>query len=145
MNNTILMGRIATDLELKTTQQGTSVISFTLAVPRRMKKDTTDFIRCIAWRQTAEFISKFFSKGRMIAVDGEIQTRMWESQDGRKNTATEVNVNNAYFTGEKATEAPAEHNGPSFNTPASDNFNTPASDNYTAPINDTEWADVGER
>lgn len=135
MNNTILMGRIATDLELKTTQQGTSVISFTLAVPRRMKKDTTDFIRCIAWRQTAEFISKFFSKGRMIAVDGEIQTRMWESQDGRKQYATEVICNNVFFTGEKATEAPAEYNGPSFNTPASDNF--------TAPINDTEWADVG--
>lgn len=108
MNNTILMGRIATDLELKTTQQGTSVISFTLAVPRRMKKDTTDFIRCIAWRQTAEFISKFFSKGRMIAIDGEIQTRTWERQDGRKNTATEVIVNNAYFTGERATDATSE-------------------------------------
>lgn len=125
MNNVILMGRIATETELKTTLQGTSVTSFTLAVPRRMKKDTTDFIRCIAWNKTADFICKYFSKGRMIAVEGEIQTRQWDGQDGKKNYATEVIVSNVYFTGEKATEAPAEYNEP------------------YSPINDTSWADLG--
>lgn len=118
MNHITLMGRIATELELKTTQQGTSVISFTLAVPRRMKKDTTDFIKCIAWRNEAEFISKYFGKGRMIALEGELQTRQWEGQDGKKNFATEVVVDRVYFTGEKATDAPAEPTG-TFSTPAS--------------------------
>lgn len=132
LNKTILMGRIASELENRETQSVHNVTSFTLAVPRRMKKDTADFIRCVAWNGTADFICKYFSKGRMIAVDGEIQTRQWKDQNGKKNYTTEVLVSNVYFTGEKATEAPAENNG----------FNTPAADNFTTPINDTLWADV---
>lgn len=125
MNNTVLMGRIASDIELRTTQTGKTVTSFTLAVPRRMNKDMTDFIRCIAWNKTAEFINRYFSKGRMIAIEGEIQSRSWDGQDGKKNYATEVLVRNVYFTGEKATEAPAEYES-------------------NTPINDTSWADVSD-
>ena len=126
MNKTILMGRIASELENRATQSGHNVTSFTLAVPRRMKKDTADFIRCVAWNGTADFICKYFSKCRMIALEGEIQTRQWEDQNGKKNYATEVIVSNVYFTGEKATEAPAEYDG------------------NTAPINNTDWADLND-
>lgn len=101
MNKVVLMGRIANELELKSTQSGYDVLSFTIAVPRRMKPETTDFIRCTAWSKTAEFISKYFAKGRMIAVEGEIQVRTWDGTDNKKHSATEVCVSGAYFTGEK--------------------------------------------
>ena len=100
------MGRIATDIEVRQAQAHT-VASFTIAVPRRMKKEETDFIRCIAWNNTGDFISRYFHKGRMIALEGELQTRTWTGQDGNKRYSTEVNVDNVYFTGEKAQDAPA--------------------------------------
>ena len=80
-----------------------SVTSFTVAVNRRFKKDETDFINCIAWRNTAEFISKYFGKGSMIAVVGSIQTGSYE-KDGQKHYTTDINVEEAYFAGSK-TEA----------------------------------------
>ena len=101
MNKVVLMGRVASEIEKRETQSGHNVATFTLAVPRRMKKDTADFIRCVAWNNTADFICRYFSKGRMIALEGEIQTRSWEGSDGRKNFATEVVCNGAYFTVEK--------------------------------------------
>lgn len=105
MNKAILMGRITRDIELKTTQSGVSVTSFTLAVDRRFKVQDgtreTDFIDCVAWRQTAEFISKYFGKGRMIAVVGSIQTRKYTDKNGNNRTAVEVKVEEANFCGEK--------------------------------------------
>lgn len=104
MNKVILMGRMARDLELKATASGVSVCSFAIAVNRRFSKDgqqQTDFINCTAWRQQAEFICKYFQKGSMIAIVGNIQTRTWDSADGKKQYATEVVVDEAYFTGSK--------------------------------------------
>ncbi len=105
MNKVILMGRMTKDAELKYTQSGTAVCSFSLAVNRRYKDNAgnypVDFINCQAWRQTAEFISKYFSKGRMIAVCGSIQTRTWDDQSGKRHYATEVFVEEAHFCGEK--------------------------------------------
>lgn len=103
MNRVILMGRLTADPELRTTPQGTSVSRFTIAVDRRFAKEgqqQADFITCVAWRQTAEFICRYFGKGKMIAVEGQIQSRSWDGEDGKRQYATEVNVENAFFTGD---------------------------------------------
>lgn len=102
MNKAILMGRLTRDPELRQTQSGVSVVSFSIAVARRFQKDQTDFINCTAWRQTAEFISKWFPKGSMISVIGSIQTRRYTDSEGKERTATEVVVDEAYFTGSKS-------------------------------------------
>ena len=99
LNKSILGGRLAADPELKQTQSGVSVCSFKVAVNRRYAKDgnqEADFINCQAWRQTAEFICKYFKKGSSICVVGAIQTRSWED-NGQKRYATEVVVDEAYF------------------------------------------------
>ena len=105
LNYVALLGRITKDLELKSTQNGTSVLQFTVAVDRDFVKQgeerQTDFISCVAFKQTAEFISKFFSKGRMIAVEGRLQTRSYDDKNGTKHNVTEVIINKASFTGEK--------------------------------------------
>ena len=110
MNRIVLTGRIAKDLELKTTNNGTAVLSFSIAVNRRFKnsegKYDTDFFNCTAWRQTAEFISKHFIKGSMIAIEGTLQNRSYTAQDNSKRTVTEIMVENAEFCGssEKSSE-----------------------------------------
>ena len=105
MNKVILMGRLTTDPELKTTPNGISVKSFSLAVDRNYVKQgserKTDFINIVAWRQRAEFICKYFSKGQLIALDGAIETRSYVDKNGNNRTAFEVVVENAYFTGDK--------------------------------------------
>lgn len=106
MNNCTFMGRFTKDPELKTTTGGTSVCSFSLAVDRRFKdadgNKQADFIDFVAWKGTAEFISKFFKKGDMIAIAGELQTRTYETQDGSKRKVSEVIVNDARFCGGKS-------------------------------------------
>lgn len=106
INNVILMGRITHDLEIKQTQNGVAVIQFTLAIERRYKgadgTHETDFINCVAWRQQAEFIGKYFRKGRMIAIEGNLRTRTYDDKNGTKHYVTEVYVDNVSFTGEKA-------------------------------------------
>lgn len=133
MNKAILMGRLTSDPEMRQTQSGVSCARFTIAINRRFQKDETDFINCVAWRQTADFICKYFAKGNMIAVVGSIQTRSWEGQDGKKNYATEVVADEAYFTGSKA-EAGAAPGG-SFPTPGSvsqPQTTAPAADDFSA-------------
>lgn len=99
MNNVNLIGRITNDLELKTTNSGTPVISFTIAVDRKFSKDekVTDFIDCVAWRSTAEFISKYLAKGIKAGFTGELQTRSYEDKNGNKRKATEVVVSDVTF------------------------------------------------
>lgn len=107
------MGRLTRDPEMRQTPQGTPVASFSVAVNRRFAKEgqqQADFINCVAWRQQAEFICKYFRKGSMIAVVGSIQTRSWDGQDGKRQYATEVLVDEVYFTGSKAETGT---NGPS--------------------------------
>ena len=115
MNKVLLLGRLTKDPELRATPSGMSVTSFTIAVNRRFKKDETDFISCVAWRNTAEFITKYFSKGNMIAVVGSLQTGRFE-KDGQTHYTTDVNVEEAYFTGSKAeTDGSAQSSIPSAN------------------------------
>lgn len=104
ISRTVILGRITNDLELKQTPNGVSVLAFTVAVDRNSKDKQTDFISCVAWKQTAEFISRYFGKGRMIAVEGQLRTRTYDDKNGVKHYVTEVYVDNASFTGEKKAE-----------------------------------------
>lgn len=107
LNKVCIMGRFTADPELRSTQSGTMVLSFSLAVQRDFKKDgqqETDFINFIAWKNTAEFISKYFQKGSLAAVEGSIQTRAYTDKDGNKRTAFEVVVQNIYFADSKKKE-----------------------------------------
>ncbi len=101
LNNVTIMGRLAAQPEVRTTTSGISVCSFTVACNRNFAKSgeeaATDWIDCVAWRQNAEFISKYFNKGSMIVVVGSLQTRTYEDKNGNKRKATEVVVNQSYF------------------------------------------------
>ena len=102
MNKIFLMGRLTRDPELRRTQSGTAVASFTLAVDRDFKdKQTgekqTDFFDCVAWRQTGEFVSKFFAKGRQAVVVGSLQFRDWTDKEGNKRRSAEVVADQVYF------------------------------------------------
>lgn len=114
MNRFILMGRITRDLELKTTQSGTAVCEFCVAVDRRYQKKgeerKADFFNVVAWREKAEFVAKYFGKGRMILIEGEMQTRQYTDKNGNSATWYEVIAENVYFTGEKSArqEPPGE-------------------------------------
>lgn len=105
MNKVILMGRLTADPELKTTPSNISVTSFSIAVDRNYVKQgetrQTDFINIVCWRQRAEFVCKYFSKGQLIALDGSIQTRSYEDKNGNKRVAFEVVADNVYFTGDR--------------------------------------------
>lgn len=106
MNKVILVGRLTRDPELRVTQSGISVCSFSVACDRRYVKQgeerKADFINCIAWRQTGEFVSRYFAKGNRIALEGSLQTRDWTDNDGKKRYATEVIVDNVEFAQSKS-------------------------------------------
>lgn len=115
MNNIVLTGRLTSDVELKTTPSGIFVCTFTLAVKRPLSSDVTDFIPCVAWRNTAEFISKYFAKGKMMAIRGALISRNYEDKNGNKRKAYEVLVENAEFCGDKGSSQPSEEKAPSDN------------------------------
>ena len=102
LNHIVIMGRLTRDPELRRTGSGIAVASFSVAVDRDFGKNEngekeTDFIDCIAWRQTGEFVSKYFTKGRMIVVSGRLQVRSWTDKDGNKRRTAEVVADNVYF------------------------------------------------
>lgn len=113
LNHIVLMGRLTRDPELRRTQTGTPVASFTLAVDRDFNRDKTDFIDCVAWRGTGEFVSKYFKKGQTAAVSGRLQIRDYTDKDENKRRAAEVVVENIYFTDSKKNETSV------FNSPTS--------------------------
>ena len=109
LNKIIIMGRLTRDPELRRTGSGTAVTSFSLACDRDFKSQSgekeTDFIEVIAWKNTAEFVSKYFSKGRMAVVDGRLQIRDWTDKAGNKRTTAEVVADNVYFADSKRSES----------------------------------------
>lgn len=109
LNRAILMGRISRDLELRQTTTGIPVLQFSIAVDREWSsKDAekkTDFIECIAWRRTAEFISRYFHKGKLIIVDGSLQVEEWKDKEGNKRKNTKISVQNVNFCGDKASSS----------------------------------------
>ncbi len=138
LNCAIIMGRLTADPELRTTPNGISVTSFSVAVDRSYQKAgaerQTDFINVVAWRQTAEFVSRYFHKGSMIAVQGSIQTRNYEDRNGNKRTAVEIIADNVSFCGSKAESGtgaapvaqatPAAPAAPAFSTAGADDFSS---------------------
>ena len=109
LNKIIIMGRLTRDPELRRTGSGTAVTSFSLACDRDFKSQSgekeTDFIEIVAWKNTAEFVSKYFSKGRMAVVEGRLQIRDWTDKAGNKRTTAEVVADNVYFADSKRSES----------------------------------------
>ena len=133
LNRIMLMGRLTRDPELRHTQTGTAVASFSLAVDRDFKdkqtgEKTTDFIDVVAWRNTAEFVSRYFTRGRMAVVEGRLQLRDWTDKDGNKRRAAEVIAENIYF-GDSKRDGDAGNYAP----PAGGNYSAPTGGGYSAP------------
>lgn len=117
LNHIVIMGRLTRDPDLRYTQSQLPVVSFTLAVDRDFSgKDggekQTDFIDCVAWRSTAEFVNKYFAKGSMAAVSGRLQLRDWTDREGSKRRSAEVIVDNIYFGGSKKDNSAASQSAP---------------------------------
>ena len=132
LNHIVIMGRLTRDPELRRTGTGIAVASFTVAVDRDFGgrdggEKETDFIDCVAWRQTGEFVSKYFTKGSMIVVSGRLQIRSWNDKDGNKRRTAEVVADNVYF-GE--TKRSNESNAFGGNSYGNNNYGAPA---YNAP------------
>ncbi len=128
LNKIFIMGRLTADPILRTTQSGISVASFSVAVDRdyaaKGEERQTDFINVVAWRNTADFISRYFSKGKMIVVDGRLQVRNYEDKDGNKRTAYEIVANNVYFGESKGTSSGNSGGGFNANHPAANQEQT---------------------
>ena len=117
LNRIVLMGRLTRDPELRQTQSGASVANFSLAVDRDFKdkqtgEKTTDFIDIVAWRSSAEFVSRYFAKGRMAVVDGRLQLRDWTDKDGNKRRTAEVLADHVYFGDSKRDAEGGAESGP---------------------------------
>ena len=159
LNRIILMGRLARDPELRHTQTGTPVASFRLAVDRDFKDKTTgekatDWIDVVAWRQTAEFVSRFLTKGRMAVVEGRLQMRDWTDRDGNKRTSAEVVADNVYFGDSKRDAEGGSYGAPSggYGAPsggygAPGGYAPPAAPvggGYSAPAGGDQFAELTE-
>ena len=106
LNNITLMGRLTRAPELRATQTGKSVTSFTVAVDRDYGRQQTDFIDCVAWGGTAEFVSNHFAKGQMIALNGRLQMRDWKDKHGNSRVSAEVIADHVYFAGDRRQDKP---------------------------------------
>lgn len=150
LNRIILMGRLTRDPELRHTGTGTAVASFSLAVDRDFKdkgtgERSTDFIDIVAWRSTAEFVSRFFTKGRMAVVEGRLQMRDWTDKDGNKRRTAEVIADNVYFGDSKRD---AENGGGYANYGAPAGYSAPSapapSASYAPPAGGDHFADLSD-
>ena len=144
LNKVFIMGRLTRDPELRRTQSGTAVTSFSLAVDRDFKSQggekETDFIDVVAWRTTAEFVSKYFTKGRMAIVEGRLQIRDWKDKDGNNRRSAEVIADNIYFGDSKRDGAPGGDYG-NYSQPA---YSSPAG-GYAAPMGSANgFAEIDE-
>ena len=153
LNRIILMGRLTRDPELRHTQTGTPVASFSLAVDRDFKdrntgEKTTDFIDIVAWRQTAEFVSRYFTKGRMAVVEGRLQLRDWTDRDGNKRRSAEVVADNVYFGDSKRdAESAGVYAPPPPAAPSYGGYSAPAAPSapaYSAPAGGDQFADLSD-
>ncbi len=140
LNHITIMGRLTRDPELRRTGSGVAVASFTVAVDRdfadkQSGEKETDFIECVAWRQTGEFVSKYFTKGRMIVVDGRLQIRGWTDKDGNKRRTAEVVADNCYFGDSKREESSGNSYGGNYGQ-RSGGYPAPGSD--FAPIEEED-------
>ena len=138
LNHITIMGRLTRDPELRRTGSGIAVASFTLAVDRDFGKTEsgdreTDFIDCVAWRQTGEFVSKYFTKGRMAVVSGRLQIRSWTDKDGNKRRTAEVVADNVYFGDSKRDDQGGSYAGNSYGSNSYGSAPAPAYGGYSVP------------
>ena len=143
LNKIIIMGRLTRDPELRRTQTGTPVASFTLAVDRDFKdkstgERSTDFIDVVAWRQTGEFVSRFFAKGRMAVVEGRLQMRDWTDKEGNKRRSAEVVADNVYFADSKR-EGDGGYSAPAYSAAPAD-YSAPSG--YSVPSEGDQFAEL---
>ena len=141
LNHITIMGRLTRDPELRRTGTGVAVASFTVAVDRDFGgrdggEKETDFIDCVAWRQTGEFVSKYFAKGRMAVVSGRLQIRTWNDKDGNKRRTAEVVADNVYFG-----ESRRSNEGGSYSAPAAPSYGGGYSAPAAAPASDFAMLD----
>ena len=148
LNHIVIMGRLTRDPELRRTGSGVAVTSFSLAVDRDFSgKDSsereTDFIDCVAWRQTGEFVSKYFAKGRMAVVSGRLQIRSWTDKDGNKRRTAEVVADNVYFGDSKrdGDNAGSAFGGNTYGAPAANGFGSYAAPAASSPASDFAMLD----
>lgn len=140
LNNVILMGRLVATPELRTTPSGVSVCSFTVAVERSYVKQgeerQADFIDCVAWRQNAEFLTRYFAKGQLVALEGSLQKRSYQDKDGNNRYVTEVVVDSVHFTGDRKDRASSGSYGnygvPLPQEPPMQNSGSMANNTYTS-------------
>ena len=156
LNKIFIMGRLTRDPELRHTQTGTAVATFSLAVDRDFKDKSTgeratDFINVVAWRQTGEFVSRYFTKGRMAVVEGRLQMRDWTDKDGNKRTAAEVVADNVYFgdskrDGESGGSYSSGYTGGYNAAPMGGNsgYSAPAPSGYGAPSGADQFAELSD-
>ena len=136
LNHITIMGRLTRDPELRRTGSGVAVASFTVAVDRDFGgrdggEKETDFIDCVAWRQTGEFVSKYFTKGRMIVVSGRLQIRSWTDKDGNKRRTAEVVADNCYFGDSKRdSEGGSSFGGNTYGGNSYGSYGAPSGNNY---------------
>lgn len=144
LNHITLMGRLVRDPELRRTQNGTPVVSFTLAVDRdfgaREGEKQTDFIDIVAWRNTAEFVSRYFTKGRMAVVSGRLQIRDWTDRDGGKRRSAEVIADNIYFGDSKRDQAPSGD----YAAPSGGQQYGGYTGGYTSPVTTSDFAEIDD-
>jgi single-strand DNA-binding protein len=154
-NKAILMGRICTDLEVKTTPGGVTVLSFRVAVDRKYQSKEsperkTDFFNVVAWRQTAEYIAKFFGKGRMILLEGELQTRQFVDRNGQNRDVVELVVDSWAFTGESKQQSSGYQNDGDYSGQGNQRFagggnqNSGYRNNYSQQRSSAYGGDFGE-
>lgn len=139
LNCCVIMGRLTADPELRTTSSGLSVTSFTVAVDRSYarpgEEKQTDFINVSAWRQTAEFVTKYFHKGSMIAVQGSLQVRNYEDKNGNKRTSYEIVASNVSFCGSKAESGGAG----AVNTANTASYSNAVADDFSTVVEDDDF------
>lgn len=148
LNHIVIMGRLTRDPELRRTQSGVAVTTITVAVDRDFQsrdsqEKQTDFIDVVAWRQTAEFVSKYFSKGKMIVVEGALQSRKWQDKNGQNRVSWEIQANNVYFGESKRdNQGGSDYTAPSYGAPSYGSH----APSYTAPVSGgfTEIEEDGE-
>ena len=146
LNHITIMGRLTRDPELRTTQAGVSVVSFTVACDRDFGgrdggERQTDFIDCVAWRSTGEFVSKYFHKGSMIVVSGRLQSRKWQDREGNNRTSWEINADNVYF-GESRRDS--DSNRDSYSTYSSGNSHCYDSGKSSAPAPSNTFVELDD-
>lgn len=146
LNQIVLMGRLTRDPELRHTQSGLPVASFTLAVDRdygqKGAEKQTDFIDIVAWRGTAEFVSKYFTKGQLTVVSGRLQLRDWTDNNGAKRRAAEVVADNVYFAESKRDRAPQYGYAP--NQSSAPSYEAPAYPSYSSPVSGSGFAELDD-